>query len=111
MSFLYPRTISVYRAAAPSATGLQPYSDVSAQTLVASGIPATIDLKKEVGNQPADLPGDMSKRTYWNINFRGALGLVLDTDIIVDDLSQRYQVTGAYWTMLGYQCLCERIAS
>ncbi len=110
-SFLYPRTISVYRPAAPSATGLQPYNDVSAQTFVASGIPATIDLKKEVGTQPANLPGDTSRRTYWNINFKGALGLVLENDVIVDDLGQRYQVTGAYWTMLGYQVLAERIAA
>jgi len=111
MSFLYPRTISVYRNAASASAGLQPYSDAIAPTLVASGIPATIDLKKESGVQPAGLPGDTARRTYWNINFPGALGLVLDRDIIVDDLGQRYQVTGAYWTMLGYQVLAERLES
>ena len=111
MSFLYPRTISVYRATVTSAGGLQAYNDVSAQTLIASGIPATIDLKKEVGSQPAALPGDTSRRTYWNINFKGALGLVLDNDIIVDDLGQRYQVTGSYWTVLGYQVFAERMAA
>lgn len=110
MSFLYPRTISVYRSTGTPTPGLQAYSDVSEQTLVASSIPATIDLKKEVGAQPANLPGDTSRRTYWNINFKGALGLVMDNDIIVDDLGQRYQVTAAYWTMLGYQVLAERIA-
>lgn len=111
MSFIYPRTISVYRAGAVASQGLQTYNDVNPLTLIASGLPATIDLKKEVGSQPAGLPGDTSRRTYWNINFKGALGLVLDNDVIVDDLGQRYQVTGAYWTMLGYQVLAERIAA
>ena len=109
MSFLYPRTISVYRDAEPLTAGLQSYMAPNQSQLVAAGIAASIQLKKQVSTQPADLPADISRRTYWNIIFRAPLGTVLDNDTIVDDLGVRYQVTAAYWNSLGYNCLCERM--
>ena len=109
MSFLYPRVISIFRDAEPTAGGLQSYVAPNQGALVASGIAASIQLKKQVGTQPADLPADISRRTYWNIMFRSPLGTVFDNDTIVDDLGVRYQVTAAYWNSLGYNCLCERM--
>lgn len=109
MSFLYPRTISVYRDLEPTQGGLQTYNTTNQGTLVASAIPASIQLKKETGTQPANLPADISRRTYWNIMFRAPPGTVIDNDIVVDDLGVRYQVTAAYWNSLGFNCLCERM--
>ncbi len=112
MSFLYPRTVSVQRpGASVPGVGLQAYSAPTVAPVVATGLPASIQLKKEVGTLPASLPGDVSRRTYWNIFVRCALGTVLDRDVIIDDAGVRYQVTGAYWNSLGYACLCERLES
>ncbi len=111
MSFLYPRTISIYRSSNPSGAGLQPYNDPNQLQVVAAGIPAAIQAKKELSTPPAGLPGDVRRRTYWNVEFRATMGAVRNTDVIVDDLGLRYQVTTAYWTPLGYNCLCETLES
>lgn len=109
MGWLYPRTIAIYRSSVTTTAGLQPYSAPNQSTPVATGIAASIQLKKEALTQPARLPGDISRRTYWSIMFPGALGLVRDNDTIVDDLGTRYQVVAAYWNSFGYNCLCERL--
>lgn len=109
MGFLYPRTISVYRDALNTSPGVQPYGAPNEATTVATGIPAAIQLKKESGDQPAHMPADVSKRTYWSIQFKGTLGLVQENDTITDDLGARYQVVAPYWNSLGYSCLCERL--
>ncbi len=109
MSFLYPRTVSIYRASEPSGAGLQPYLTANEQTVIAANVPASISLAKELGAQPAGLPGDTSRRLYWSIQFQGARGLVQNNDIVIDDAGARYQVTGAWWTPLGYNCMCEQL--
>lgn len=111
MSFLYPRTIAITRAAQQSNVGSLPYggSVVAQETPVASGVPASIQLKKEGGKMPTDLPLDIAKRTFWNIFFDLPLGTVIDRDFITDDTGIRYQVSATYWTPLNTQCLCERL--
>lgn len=116
MSFLYPRTISVYRDAEPTTGGLKGYNapNAPAQLPVASGLPASIQLKKESGALPTGLPGDVSKRTYWTVLIplaSAALGQIRAADTIVDDLGTRYQVTAPYWNSLGFAGLCERMES
>lgn len=111
MGFLYPRTIQITRPVQQSGVGALPYggSTVATETSIASNVPAAIQLKKEGGKMPADLPLDIAKRSFWNIFFNLPLGTVLDRDIITDDTNLRYQVSASYWTPLGYQCLCERL--
>jgi len=111
MSFLFPRTISIYRNLPNTSPGVQGYNYPNENTVVSSDISASIQLWKESGSNPAGLPGDVSKRVYWRIMFKGGAGLCLDGDVIHDDLGQRYQVTAAYWNFFGYQCLCERLES
>lgn len=111
MSFLYPRTVDVYRPQATAGVGNVGYVAPvpSTDKLIASGISASIQLKKEVGSMEAKLPGDTTRRTYWRIICQAALGTIKDRDVLVDDQGIRYQVTAAYWNSLGYQCLCERL--
>lgn len=110
MSFMYPRTISVYRDSEPTTGGLKSYNQPNQQTLIASGIAASIQLKKEAGSMPTHLPADTSRRTYWNIMIpvsAATLGTIRNNDTIVDDIGVRYQVTAAYWNSLGYSLLAE----
>lgn len=109
MSFLYPRTITVNRYAVTQATGVVGYNGEtdSELTPILEKIPASIQLAAKGSAPPTKLPGDPSKRVYWNILFKADLGTVQTDDVIVDELGNRYQVVGPYWNSLGYQCLCE----
>jgi hypothetical protein len=103
--------IKIERPAINTAAGLQSYSKPAPFTLIASGLPANINMKKEVGTLPANLPGDVSRRTYWLASFVAADGSVKDGDIITDGEGYRYSVTAANWQSIYYQCLCERLES
>ncbi len=111
MSFLYPQTITITRPATQPSAGLNGYGGAlpSTETPVLSSVPASIQAKKEVGTPGTSLPGDASRRTYWNVLFNAPNGTLKDRDIITDNLGIRYQVTAAYWTPLGYSALCERL--
>lgn len=108
MSFVYPRTISISRPTQPAGIGAVGYGGElqSIETIIISGVPASIQQKKEGRTNAVDLPGD-SRASMWQILFFGALGIVQDRDVITDDLGIRYQVQGAYWNSLGYNCTCE----
>ncbi|OYV38329.1 MAG: hypothetical protein B7Z80_10315 [Rhodospirillales bacterium 20-64-7] len=104
--------IKIERMTAPSvAAGLQTYSAPTTLQLIARGLPGNVQIKKEVGTLPANLPGDVSRRTYWIVSFYGPNGTVKDGDIITDGEGYRYQVTAANWQSIYYQCLCERLES
>jgi hypothetical protein len=115
MSFVYPRTIAITRPNVDVAPGYTPtYSGVlpSQETPIASGLPASIQLKKEKGRPDANLPADQDAKTLWSIFIpagSAALGLIQNDDIVTDDLGVRYQVTGPYWNSLGYALIAERL--
>ena len=103
--------IKIERASTTAAVGLQAYGAPTTYTTIAQGLPANINLKKEVGTLPANLPSDVSRRTYWFASFVAADGSVKDGDIITDGEGYRYSVTAANWQSIYYQCLCERLES
>lgn len=115
MSFIYPRTIAITRPNVDVAPGYTSnYSGVlpSQETPVASGLPASIQLKKEKGRPNANLPADQEAKSFWTIMIplnSAALGLIQNNDIITDDLGVRYAVTAPYWNSLGYALLTERL--
>lgn len=113
MSFLYPRTISITRPAVNTGIGAVGYQGLkpSTETVVVSTIPASIQQTQQSKKPDANLPGDASRGTVWNIFFMQPLGIVKNRDIITDDLNIRYQVMAAYWNSLGYRCVCERLES
>jgi hypothetical protein len=101
--------LKIERANAGPTTGLQPYIDTTQTTIIAQNVPGNVQIKKEVGTQPAALPGDISRRTYWVVSFYAPNGWVKDGDIVTDGEGYRYQVTAANWQSIYYQCLCERM--
>lgn len=108
MSFLYPRLVSVHRQKAQTAGGgVKPYSGETPtnEDVIATGLPASIQFKRERSRPDAGLPTDSFSRGGWNIlipKSAAALGLIVERDVIVDDLGKRYQVVAPYWNSLGY---------
>lgn len=115
MSFIYPRTIAITRPNSDITPGFSPnYSGVepSAETPVASGLPASIQLKKERGKPDAGLPADPAAKSFWTVMIplgSAANGLIATNDIVTDDGNVRYQVLAPYWNSLGYALLVERL--
>jgi len=110
MSFLYPRTVSIARTATAATAGLVSYNDLEQETTVASGLEASIQLKKEHGKPAADLPGDALERTLWTIFIPNQpITLIQSRDVVIDETGVRYQILAPYWNSLGYNLLTERL--
>lgn len=114
MSFMYPRTVALTRPAPSAQFGNVGYNAELPvnETVVASGLPASIQLSRQGAKPDAMLPGDQDKRTYWKVIIPlGALaqGVARVRDLVTDDLGVRYQVLGPYFNSLGYTLLCERL--
>lgn len=111
MSFLYPRTISISRPVAQVGVGAIGYGGQTeaTETVLFTGIQASIQQKKEGQKPDLGLPGDTSKRSMWRIFILLARGSLKDRDIVTDDEGIRYQILAAYWNSLGYNCACERL--
>ena len=118
---IYPRTISIYRPASPTngggglQVGLVPYQGLqpSDETAIASGISASIQAEA-LGNtrSTGDIPSDGAGPVKWTIYVPKTaliLGDVRDDDIVVDELGDRYQVSAAYWNILGYKIMTIRL--
>lgn len=103
--------ITVQRATTPAGAGEQGYGAPTTVQTIAQGLPANVQVKKEVGTPPVKLPSDLGRDTYWDISFYAADGAVKDGDIIIDGEGYRYQVTAANWQSIFYHCLCQRLES
>jgi hypothetical protein len=111
MSFLYPRTVAITRPNTNDTAGDRGYSGVTkaAETAIASGLPASIQLQSKGGTPEGGTPSDaftMSRYAVMIPQSAAALGLIEERDIVTDDLNKRYQVVGAYWNSLGYNLSC-----
>lgn len=117
-SFVYPRTISIYRDArfATGAAGLgaQPYQEP--QTVNGVAIWATKPVYSRIqcsiqeyrsGQRPVEnLPSSTLVTPSWKIYIpRRQLpnGSILVRDFIMDDLGIKYQVIDPYWNSLGFR--------
>ncbi len=112
MSFLYPRTIAIRRPQAQAGVGASHTyggAQASAETPIASGLPASIQVRRERQRNDVGLPGDATKPTWYIFIPRRALALgqVELRDIAVDDLGNRYQVIQPYWDSLGHRLTAE----
>lgn len=109
-SLLYPHTVAITRPTHPNGVGAVGYGGAlrSTETEVISGVDAAIQQKKEGRLSASHLPGS-ARMTLWRIFVRVADGVIHDRDVITDEHGIRYQVQSAYWTVLGYNCLCERL--
>ena len=109
---LYPRTVSIRRQQEQTGGGVKPYAgEIPAdETVVASGLPASIQFQRLSGAPDAKVPSDAYNRAGWNIFVpmaSASLGEITELDVVVDDLGKRYQVTAAYWNSLGYKIAAE----
>lgn len=114
-SFLYPRTVAITRPNGQGGVGAQPYGGLkrTAETPIASNVPANIELQKARAGQEAKLPGDVQQITVVVIIPVSALarGVVQARDVVTDDAGVRYQVIYPDQSSLGYKLLCERAES
>jgi hypothetical protein len=121
VSFVYPRTISVYRLprlpTSPAGFGAQGYQEpqtaasasVWATRPILSGIRCSIQEYRS-GQRPADdLPGS-TLVTPTNKIFIPVLtlpkGAIKVRDYLLDDIGVRYHVINPYWNSLGYRLYC-----
>ena len=103
MSFLYPRIIAVHRPNGQTGIGAQPYAGRAraGETVVVSGLPASIQFRASAKPNPVGLPTDVEVANYKIFCRQLDNGVVQKGDIIVDDLETRYQVLAPYWDSLG----------
>lgn len=107
MGFLYPRTVAIHRPAGQPGVGALGYGGqvVAQETVVATGIAASIQMQREGQRNPTGLPGDGKQASHFVFIRRAALalGTVKSRDIVIDDLGRRYAVMDPYWDSLGYR--------
>lgn len=115
MSWMYPRTVTVVRSAAPTSVGAIGYQGRQTATevpVIPTPVPANIQEHKSAANPLADLPSDATGRGDWRIFIPlqySPLGLILKNDIVVDDQGVRYNVTLPYWNGFGCALVCETL--
>lgn len=113
MSAIYNRTITVRRAAAQTGEGKLGYGGKTqaGEANVQTGIPASIQLRREGQRNQTGLPGDGARPSWDVFTPRGMLaaGGVHDLDVIVDDLGRRFQVLGDYSDSMGGKYRVERL--
>lgn len=118
MSFVYPRTLSVYRlpafASGSAGLGAQQYQEP--QTSGAGSIWSTSPLATNVkcsiqeyrsGQRPVEnLPGStlvtLTCKIYIPLRVLPK-GFVLTRDYLLDDLGMKYEVINPYWNSLGWR--------
>ena len=101
------RTVTVSRPQQQYGVGQAPYGGNTAQneTAVITGYPASLLISAKTNESTAKLPGD-AKQAGWMLLLpiipSGAV--VLNDDIVVDELNNRYIVIGAELTDMGWRC-------
>jgi len=115
MSFIYPRTVSISRQPVQTGGGLKPYGgiDPTAETVLFSDLPASIQQKSTSARPDPHLPADAANRSLWRVFMPRSVNLppesVLRGDIITDETGQRYMVSAPYINSLGPNFLVERL--
>lgn len=114
MAIAYPRRVSILRLPLRTGVGALPYGGhVQAdESAVFQGLPAGVQLRRASGRPEPDLPADALNRTLWRISIpRRALpiGAIQVRDIVVDDMGDRWHVTAAQFSLIGYDLMAERL--
>ena len=107
MSFPYPRVVSFKRPGAQSGVGQVAYGGASAatETLIAEGVPCSIQGRREGVQNPVGLPNDALRPSWYVFIPKAALdiGELADRDLMIDERGNRYQVVQPYWDSMGYR--------
>jgi hypothetical protein len=98
--------VNVFRPQQTSGVGAQPYggNTSSAQTEILTAFPGSILFTSKAEKSPVNLPGDV--RSGWATMLLppipGAVN-ILDHDIVTDDLANRYVISTAELSELGWR--------
>lgn len=114
MSFLFPRTVAVHRPAADSGVGFQAAyagQTQAAETPILTGLQASIQVRREGSVNKVGLPGD-GTAPFWDVFLHRrdvTAGQVMNRDIIIDDLSRRFQVVASDYESLNPRFRCMQL--
>lgn len=104
---LYDRVVAIHAPNVNSGAGDRGYAGVTKanETVVQTGLPATIQLRSRGGEPDASVPADAYGRASWNIFIPAsagvAAGVIIENQIAIDDLGRRFQIAGSESTPLG----------
>lgn len=121
MGFIWPRKITVTRAAHQDGDGPDVgYGGTTRETqrlaetdegVILEDVPCNIQARAGGRKNPTNLPGD-TVAAQWFVNIPpGAVpvGAIKDRDFITDDLGRRFQVTADYDHSLGQRLTVDRL--
>ena len=107
---LNSRMASIARPAGGTTAGIQGYGGVTRanETTLAYGLKCRIEIDRQGTIPVTKLPSDAAGQSIWKVIFpRMALGFVQTSDIITDELNNRYEVIAAEWGRLVTTCRCQ----
>jgi hypothetical protein len=110
LCILATRTISVARAAAPAAAGVNAYGGLTTATAtpILTGWPASVLFAGS--GAPGDLPGD-ANTPNWTVLLPQTPVPIRAADLLTDDRGQAYIVGSTELTALGWRILAKQASS
>lgn len=105
---LWDRIVTIHKPNVNSAAGDRGYAGLTKanETVVLSGLPASIQLRSRGGEPDASVPSDAYGRASWNvfipISAGVADGVIVENQIAIDDLGRRFQIAGCEAAPQGY---------
>lgn len=104
---IYNRVIAIRRPQTNETPGDQGYSGTQEanESVILSGLPASIQFAGAGGEPLGGTPSDASKRGNYRIMIpasAASIGSITERDIVVDDLGKRYEVFATWPDSLGY---------
>lgn len=100
------RTVTIYRPQQQVGVGALGYGGNTAQNQVAivTGFPASVLINAKADKGPVNLPGD-TRQAWWNLLLPPIPGPVIiqDADVVEDEIGNRYVVSAAELTDMGWR--------
>ena len=110
---LFPRTVAINRPAPEPRSGdVGDFSlSQTAETVIFSGLSASIQFASDGAAPAAGVPSDAVGRTLWKVLLQASStlppGSIQQNDVVVDDAGLRYNIAAAYWSSLGFTLRAE----
>jgi hypothetical protein len=100
------RTVTVFRPQQQAGVGAVGYGGNTAQnqTAIATGFPASVLINAKADNSSVKLPGD-TRQAWWNLLLPPIPGniIIQDADVVTDEIGNRYVVSAAELTDMGWR--------
>ena len=114
MDCIFDRIITVSRPVSQTGAGQQPYGGNAraSETVIISGIPASIEQRRTGQRNDPNLPLDGSRATWRIYIDEGVVpdsSAIQDRDFITDDLGRRFQVVAGNPDFMGWTIHVERM--